>query len=230
MGTAQSANRTRLFPILPSARYHRLPHSPAYFDQPLLQHQNIKFTEIEDQVQAHWEKSSSLEKEILGLKSSFSRLETMMQNSVSKLQSRPASEAKVTEGEKQEAMTSLKEKVDNLKRSLDGEIKGREADKRTYSVGFSNQGMAFKRLEEKNIEVEKEIVELKARIDEMTSTMVGMAAVIANAELNHESHQPKETNQSSEVRITDVGMITVSKGGLYIILIFLIAVLIGLNL
>ncbi|TKY53893.1 laminin subunit alpha-3 [Spatholobus suberectus] len=227
MGSVQSANRNRLFPLLPSARYHRLPDSSALLSQPLLQDQNL-FTEIEHEVQAHWEKSSALEKEIRGLKSSFSRLETMVQTSVSKLQSRPTSEAKAIEGEKMEAITSLKEKVDNLKKSLDGEIKGREADKRIYSTGFSNQGLALKRLEEENIEVEQEIEELKTRVDEMTSTMVELAAVIA--ELKHESLQPKEANESAEVRVTDMGMITVSKEGLYIVLIFLIALLIGLNL
>ncbi|KAL2339301.1 hypothetical protein Fmac_013747 [Flemingia macrophylla] len=193
MGTAQSANRKRLFPILPSARYHHLRQS-SESDQPLLQHFNPKFTEIEDEVETHWEKSCSLEKTI--------------------------------EGDKQKAMTSLKENFDNLKKSLDQEIKGREADIRTYSAG-----MVLKRLEEKHIQVKKEIAELKTRIDEMTSTIIGVAGVIANNdELKHKSHEPKVVNESSEVKITNVGMITISKEGLYIILIFLIAVLIGLNL
>ncbi|KAL5163719.1 hypothetical protein HKD37_07G020559 [Glycine soja] len=106
------------------------------------------------------------------------------------------------------AITSLKEKVDNLKTSLNGEIIGREADKRIYSA--------------------KEINELKTIVDEMMSTMLDLAAAIAD--LKHESLQPKESNESAQVRITDLAMITVSKEEHYIVIIFLIAVLIGLNL
>ncbi|KAL3012360.1 hypothetical protein AAZX31_07G250500 [Glycine max] len=62
----------------------------------------------------------------------------------------------------------------------------------------------------------------------MMSTMLDLAAAIAD--LKHESLQPKESNESAQVRITDLAMITVSKEEHYIVIIFLIAVLIGLNL
>ncbi|KAK7387655.1 hypothetical protein VNO78_22442 [Psophocarpus tetragonolobus] len=133
------------------------------------------------------------------------------------------------EGEKQEAAISrLKEKVEYLKKSVDGVIIGREADKRIYSAGFSNQGVVLKRLEEKNIQLEKETVELQTRVDEMSSTMVDMAAVVA--ELKLVPLQPKESNESAQVKITDLEMITLSREGLCVVLIFLIAVLVGLNL
>ncbi|KAJ1427102.1 hypothetical protein SESBI_09754 [Sesbania bispinosa] len=214
MGSAQSAKGRRLFPLLPSSsdRYHRLSDSSA-----LLPHQN-PCVEIEhDEVQAYREKSYALEKEIHELKSNIPRLQTMMQTSISKLQS---SEAKA-------GITSLKEKVDKLKRSLDEEIVGREADKRA----FTNQGLAINRLEDKNIDVENEITELKTRVNEITSTMLELAAV--GAEFKHESLRSKEAFESDEVRTTDLWMMTVpipKEGLLYIILIFLIGVLIGLNL
>ncbi|XP_061354846.1 uncharacterized protein LOC133299411 [Gastrolobium bilobum] len=231
MGSVQSAKRRiRSFPLLHSStsRYHRLSNSSALLNQPLLRDENLS-VETKHEIQAYWEKCSALEKEIHGLKSNFDRLKTTVQTSISKLQSRPTSEAEAIEGEKQEALiASLKEMVDKLKKRLDGEIMAREADKRAYSASLSNQGSVIKRVEEKNIDVEKEIAELKTVVNEMKSSMVDLAAV--TAELKLESRRTKEAPKSAELRIPKLRLITALMDVPCIILIFLIGFLIGQNI
>ncbi|KAI4298847.1 hypothetical protein L6164_032362 [Bauhinia variegata] len=158
MGNEQSTN----------GRYHRLSDPSALLSQPLLKNEN-QYEEAEHVVRACWEKCLALEKETLGIKSNFSRLEKKVESNIIKLKPEPIS---ATEGKKEkEAIISLEKEVGNLKHT----IESHKLDKAT----LRKHGETLTKTQEKNINLEKKITEMESRFSEMTCTMADMAAVIA---------------------------------------------------
>lgn len=71
---------------------------------------------------------------------------------------------------------------------------------------LSKQGKTILQIEDKNLNLEKKIADMDSRINEISSIMVDMAALLS--EINHNSSKPQHHTQNEESFNLEVSLIS----------------------